>query len=60
MRYVVRGEVDFEGRVLTGVAGCQIREGFQSIASNFEEMVVLSWCNSVFAGIIDQGWAIVL
>ncbi len=28
MRYVVRGEVDSEGRMLTGVAGFQIREGF--------------------------------
>lgn len=48
----MRGDADFQRRILTGVAGFQIRERLP-IVSNVE-MAVLSWCNSLFAGMIDQ------
>lgn len=55
----MRGKVDFERRMLTGVAGFRIRE-LLSIVSNFAEMAILSWCNPLFVSMIDQGWVIVL
>ena len=49
----MRGDADFQRRMLTGVAGFQVQERL-SIVSNVD-MDVLSWCNSLFAGMIDQG-----